>query len=136
MESGVEFLNADLEIRSKFDLIELRDYLLDRNERISEMGLVESENLNFVSFEIHPTGTENATSTELIEAFCDELQFPEEKIRKLWNLAESRVIDLGFQASKEGISFQDLIPANTLARLSEFNIDLAITIYPERLTNS
>jgi hypothetical protein len=122
------FLNADLEIFSESPLQPMIDEIGDRAMLL--FGGPFSEEFPYMaSYEIDHD-PENKSPDALILAFCDLISGLSPASRLLWDGAQNRVIDLGYEVPPGCERIQDSIPSNTLQAMAGLGINLAWTIYP------
>ena len=66
----------------------------------------------------------------LILAFCELVSSLSPASRSLWDGAQDRIIDLGYEVKPGCDRIQDSIPSSTLQAMAGLGINLAWTIYP------
>ena len=136
MAARIDFINADLEITSDRPLEPLRDNFMRWGDLFAEMCCEQIGDRYFARFEIHPEGIDEPSAAQLIHAYCEAIPRLDAEALALWHGAEKRVIDLGYQGADHCPAFHDSLPHPTLLKLSELEIDLALTFYPETIENA
>jgi hypothetical protein len=131
----MEFINADLEITSQEGLEPIKDAFAQYGDRFFELYCGETEpGFYLATFEIHPDeDRDDQTAEEKIHAFCDSITELRGLAHDRWVHATRRVIDLGYQTDDNCEAFKDCISAEALRRLETLGIDLALTIYPQKI---
>ena len=131
----IEFINADLEITSNEDLGPISIAFAKSGGRFAEMYCGEPvPGSYFASFEVHPDEErDDQTADVKILAFCDSVSELRGLARDVWDRATRRVIDLGYQSDNHCEVFNDRISIDTLHRLANLGIELALTIYPQEI---
>lgn len=131
----IEFINADLEITSRESLEPIRDAFAQFGDRFFELYCGETDpGCHMAAFEIHPDeDRDDQTAEEKIHAFCDSISELQGLAHDLWFRATRRVIDLGYQTDDNCKTFKDSLSAGSLRRLESLGIDLALTIYPQKI---
>ena len=134
----IEFINADLEITSQENLNPIKDAFSRYEDRFFEMYCGEIAPDSYIaSFEIHPNeDKDDHTAEEKIHAFCDSIEELQGVANDLWKRATRRVIDLGYQADDNCKAFNDSLSTDSLRRLESLGIDLALTIYPQQISDA
>ena len=131
----IEFINADLEITSEENLEPIRDAFAQYGDRFFELYCGEIDPGRYLAtFEIHPDeDRDDQTAEEKIHAFCESITELRGVAHDVWVRATRRVIDLGYQADDNCEAFKDSLSADSLRRLEALGIDLALTIYPQKI---
>jgi hypothetical protein len=131
----IEFINADLVITSGEALEPIRAVFAQYGHRFSEMYFGETDpGSYFASFEVHPDEErDDQTAEEKICAFCDSISEMQGLAREVWERASRRVIDLGYLADDQCRPFKDRLSVDTLCRMKMLGIELALTIYPQKI---
>ncbi|WP_353567481.1 hypothetical protein [Haloferula sargassicola] len=131
----IEFINADLEIASSEDLEPIRAFFAQYGNRLSEMYCGSTDPVSYLaSFEVHSDeDRDDQTAEEKIGAFCDSISELQGLAREVWEHATRRVIDLGYLADDLCSPFNDRLSVDTLRRMEELGLELALTIYPQRI---
>jgi hypothetical protein len=134
----IEFINADLEITSTEDLEPIRAFFAQYGHRFAEMYCGPTDPDSYLaSFEVHPDeDCDDQTAEEKIGAFCDTVSEMQGLVRVVWERATRRVIDLGYLADDECRPFNDRLSLDTLRRMGEQGIELAMTIYPKLIKDA
>ncbi|MBL9174761.1 MAG: hypothetical protein JNL10_14585 [Verrucomicrobiales bacterium] len=121
------FLNVDLEVHSGEDLsplaaeFEARACVLHFEQRPGANSLV-------VEREDEPSGPGlEATLSDL----CDLVESLSPPARGLWDRADLRVLDAGFDAAPGRPLAQFSVPPSLLRRVVAVNARIAVTVYPE-----
>ena len=131
----IEFINADLEITSSEDLEPIRAFFAQYGHRFAEMYCGSTDPGSYLaSFEVHPDEDhDDQTAEEKIAAFCDSISELHGLARDVWERATRRIIDLGYLADDLCRSFNDCLSVDTLHRMELLGLELALTIYPQRI---
>lgn len=131
----IEFINADLEITSSEDLEPIKMAFALYGHRFAGMYCGETNPGSFLaSFEIHPNEErDDQTAEEKIHAFCDSISELQGLTRDLWFRATRRVIDLGYLSDDQCRAFNDRLSVDVLRRMETLAIELALTIYPQKI---
>ncbi len=125
---GAKYINIELEVRAHTDLHPLLQALGDRFS-MNYCGALES-GLHLLagalagselSDEVSPDATANG--------LCELIEKLPIASRKLWDSAEDRVFDVGFDANAEPGYGVNLFSPTTLARMAKINARLAVSIY-------
>ena len=131
----IEFINADLEITSRESLEPIRAAFAGYGHRFAEMFCGETDpGVYLASFEIHPDeDRDDLSAEEKIHAFCDSISDLQGLALDRWRQASRRVIDLGYQADDNCEAFSDKLSSSVIHRLDLLEIELALTIYPQKI---
>lgn len=124
--AAAEYLNVDLEVRSRSDLKPLADTLSPRLFAL----YVGREGRSFLaSFEVPGTNlaTPDAAFRRLLRAI-DDLPGP---AARLWRQARDRVFDVGVARSKGKGVLRLPLKVGTLAAVARHQARVALTIYPD-----
>ena len=129
MESTGKYLNVDLEIRSRSDLMPLVK-ALSASALLLHAGRIRSTFL--ASFE---TPGLNLPPDRAIKWLADAVSALPPSARKFWKGARDRVFDIGVAASSGQHFFALALRPETLKTIAKLNARLAFTVYPpERRT--
>ena len=129
---GGQFLNVDLEVRSKTDLIPLREAF---GELVIEMFCGEVEpgryllSVELASMHIAHSAGADATAA----ALCDLVENLNEPGCRAWKVADDRVFDVGFDAVVDSQVGQALFSSRTLARIANLDARVALSLYTTHL---
>jgi hypothetical protein len=127
MKNKAAFLNADLEIFSQLPLQPLMDEIGDRAMMLYG-GPFSEEFPYMASYEID-NDPETKSPETLIQAFCELISSFSPASRLLWDGAQKRVIDLGYEVKPGCDYIQDSIPSASLQAMARLEITLAWTFY-------
>ena len=121
-----EFLNVDLEIESKSSL---RSLAREFGERVMVMfsGRMNGQHCLFVEI-----SGDTKTLERILNAFCALIEGLSADSKRLWDMAERKEFDLGFEArlsSQPANRFK--IRPSTLRRVAKLGASLAVTFYRE-----
>lgn len=124
-KTATEFLNVDLEIKSRANLAPL----VGRLER--RAVAVRSERLRGVhhaSFEV--ASARPSTPDRCIARLARLIEALPAAERRLWERASERIFDIGIQAGANGAVFKPKIKAATLERVAALGAAIVVTVYP------
>jgi hypothetical protein len=124
-----EFLNLDLELRSKSDLAPLASHL-DRCASLLHSGHFEGEFM--VTAEPFVGGHANQSPQSCTEEFLNTLDSLPRNLHFLFEGCHQRQFDYGFDGGFEARPCTFDLPASQLSRMSQLGIDLRVTVYPYR----
>jgi hypothetical protein len=123
-KSVTEFLNVDIDLRSKNGIAELIDYL-------GPSVIVLNQTADEASFEL------NKMHSSLDEALLNIVELvrslPHEA-QAIWNQCEFRKANIGIQAGTEPYAAHYKISNKIVALLASVQIEIAFTVYAVRLT--
>lgn len=127
MEPKGRFLNVDLEVRSREDLSALA---AEFETKACVLHFGQEAGRNFLTVE-----REDESSGEGLEATVRDLCHLVEGLstisRQLWDGAESRVLDAGFDATSGHPLAWFSVSPDLLRRIAVLNACLAFTMYPD-----
>lgn len=118
------FITVDLEVFSKRNLKPLADAL---SGKLSVHYLGIEFNLNKAYFGW--SWPQFKTPEDGILRYCRLIQKLDERARELWDSAESRSFDIGFESPRKGTYYWSAINAKAVRAAAELNAQIAITIY-------
>ena len=124
-----QFLNLDLEIRSKGDLAPLAAYL---KQRINLLHVGEGDGEFQLTAEPPSGGLIGQTAEKCTEELLSVLGALPKAQRGLFEDCHVRVFDYGFDGGLESPSLSVDLPAAQLRRICELGVSLRITVYPYR----
>lgn len=127
MKNKAAFLNADLEIFSQSPLQPLMDEIGDRATMLYG-GPFSEEFPYMASYEID-RDPETKSPETLILAFCELISSLTPASRLLWDGAQDRIIDLGYEVKPGCDRIQDSINPAILLAMARLEITLAWTFY-------
>ena len=117
------FLNVDLEIFSKSDLKPLA-VALRKSLAVHYLGTEFGKHKAYFELTKPPSTPDSG-----IIRYCKFIQKLPPDTRKLWNGAESRSFDIGFECPKMGRYYWGAIGPEAVRAASEVGAQIAITIY-------
>lgn len=122
------FLNVDVEVRSKTSLTPLREAL---GEKINLMYCGDEGELGFLlSFEIdEPDFVSEREPDPIADRLCQVLEQLSAPARALWDSADDRVFDIGYEPQEDRRIGQPVLAPGTMRRIGELNARLAVSIY-------
>ncbi|HEY9785740.1 MAG TPA: hypothetical protein V6D17_10085 [Candidatus Obscuribacterales bacterium] len=124
---GAEYLNVDVEVRSHADLAPLRDQLGDS---VDLMFCGETSPGEFLlTFERHAADLADPNPDKTAIALCKLIEHLHGPAKQLWDSAEDRVFDVGFEAVSDVRCGRNLLSAETMLRIARLNARLAISVY-------
>jgi hypothetical protein len=124
----MQFLNVDLEIRSAQSLQLLLDSLGDA---VFVLHSDSTPDQSFASLELADNRDTNADRT--ITQFCDLIQALPDAARQLWDTANTKIFDVGYQLESTDKSWvMSELAAATLDRLAKVGGRLRMTVYFDR----
>ncbi len=128
---GAQFLNADLEVLSNFDLLPLRQQLGDRVD-LMFCGEVEP-GVFLLSVEL---AGDISGPDHRAKALCKLIGELTGSAREAWAAAHDRVFDFGFDAVLDSPCTLPLLSPETLLKIGSLNARLTVTIYTNNLQGS
>ena len=119
-----EYINSDLELRSKTDISGLvstlsRHLFVPFNRRENTKYLATFEIINI-----------NSKPDTIANRFCKVIENLSAKDRAAWKKCLSRNLDLGFQSGHGTKIGTAILSADTIGRLAKLNINIAVSVYP------
>jgi hypothetical protein len=124
---GAKFLNVDLEVRSRTTLEPLRDQI---DETIDLLFCGETEPGSFLlAIEIASSGLPNDDPNILVNMLCSFIERLQAMAKQLWDGADDRVFDIGFETAANSHSSQLSLTPETLLRVGRLGARLAISIH-------
>jgi len=125
LKPGAEYLNVDLEVRSRSDLTPLADEF-SRSLSLLHAGRVPRTFL--ASFE---ADSGSLSPDAAINRLADAVSSLTPSARRLWKEARDRVFDIGVEAKSTGPDILALaLRPETLRAIARLNARLAFTFYP------
>lgn len=124
---GAKYLNVDLEVRSRADLLALKEQL---GSAIDLMFYGETDPGNFLlSVEAQGSGLLGSNPDGTANALCELVERLEGSARELWDSADDRVFDVGFEGVSDSRIAEPLLSPATLMRIGRLNARVAISVY-------
>ena len=117
------FLNVDLEVFSDSDLKPLAD-ALKRSLTVHYLGMEFGKHKAYFELSTPPK-----TPDAAIIRYCNLIQKLRPDKRRLWDHAESRSFDIGFETPQEDRYFWGAIGPEAVRAAGEIGAQIAITIY-------
>ena len=117
------FLNVDLEIFSKSDLKPLAD-ALKGGLHVHYLGMEFGKHKAYFDLTKQPK-----TPDAGILRYCKLVERLSPEMRRLWDRAESRSFDIGFETPKKGRYFWGAVSEKAVRAAAEVGAQIAITIY-------
>ncbi|MBS1803620.1 MAG: hypothetical protein JST28_09640 [Acidobacteria bacterium] len=125
------FLNVDLEIFSQTDLKPLAD-ALKKSLTVHFLGIEFGKQKAYFALATQPK-----TPDEAIIRYCKLVQTLPSSKRKIWDDAESRSFDIGFESPKRGRYFWGAVTSEAIRAASAVGAQIAITVYgPMKIVNA
>jgi hypothetical protein len=124
---GGKYLNVDLDVRSRVNLLPLREELGDD---VDLMFCGESEPGSFLlSVELAGSGLLDSEPDETARALCKLVENLPASARKDWDSAYDRVFDIGFESVPDSNHGLSILSPETLQQIGSLNARLALSIY-------
>jgi hypothetical protein len=123
MAPGAVYLNVDLEIRSRSNLMPLVDAL---RPRLDVLNAGEARGEFRVSFEVAGV---TLPPDVAIHRFARAVSDLPPSIRKLWRQARDRVFDIGVQRTAGRGAFPLALRPETVKTIARLNARIALTLY-------
>lgn len=117
------FLNVDLEVFSRSDLKPLAD-ALKKSLTIHYVGMEFGKHKAYFELSRPPKTPDSA-----IIRYCKLIQKLPPNKRKIWDNAESRSFDIGFESPKKGRYFWGSVRSEAIRAAGLVGAQIAITIY-------
>lgn len=127
----IKYLNADLLLKSTKSFNELSKFLTSNGAFALHYGK-ENKKEWLGSFELEK---ECKKPKVTINSFLEILSKMDENSKKQWARCSKKEIDIGYECGEEPWAYNDEIPKSIIKKLSEFDIGIRITIYPENNKN-
>ena len=124
-----QFLNLDLEIRSKVDLAPFAAYL---EQRVNLLHVGEADGEFQLTAEPPSGGLAGQTPEKCTEELLSVLSTLPKAHRGVFEACHVRAFDYGFDGGLESPSLSVDLPAAQLRRMSELGVSLRVTVYPHR----
>lgn len=124
---AANFVNVDLEITSSAPLEYLCSGMVDNGARKMYCGK-SSHGRYLASFECDEHLSD---PNSLIEIFVGMVSLLDDRAKSLWNDAENKIFDIGYEADGHTEYYQSIIKPETISRASEIGAGITITIYPK-----
>jgi hypothetical protein len=115
------FLNIDLEIESKEDILILVEEL---SSKLCKLSYHECNGAYCASFEPHEFEIER-----IISEYLSAITSLSDEGRRMWEACVKREFNLGFQAGVSPRGYEKFISQNSLKEILSVNGQLGITIY-------
>ncbi len=123
------FLNADLILQSRHDLSSLENAW---GEDMVMLSCHQQDECYQATFELGEDALREHTPEVVIQRLCTLLEALQPPYRDLFQHAEKRVVDVGFETPRQNANFTNIISVSTLSRLVQLNTELAMIVYPYR----
>ena len=123
------FLNLDLELRSCTDLSPLATYL-QAHCFVLYNGEVPGGFL--LCLEPLIDGALNQDAQRCTSYFLEVLEQLPPHLKTIWHKCSSRLFDYGFDGGREHPPLGVTLPCDTLKHITQWGIDIQMTIYPYR----
>ena len=120
----IKFLNVDLLLKSKQDLTPIIDNL---GKKIFVLHNGKEKDHYYAYLEI--MGDRSAPN-EVIKIFCDLIENLSENSKKIWDEADYRIFDIGYDSGRHENSFSSDLTELEIKRIAAINASMRITIYP------
>ena len=121
------FLNVDLEVHSREDLSLLA---AEFEARACVLHFQQAPGANFLVVEREEEPSGPGLEAALAD-LCNLVESLSSPARALWDRADLRVLDAGFDAASGSPLAQFSVPPSLLRRLVAVEARLAVTVYPE-----
>ena len=118
-EADTQFLDVDLDIRAERDLDALLEHFGD-----SVIVLHRTANLAVVEL-----SDDYPTLEETIRGFATLVESLPVQERRMWDLCQSRSINIGIRAGNEPHSAEFAVSKELIGRLAAIGCEVAITVY-------
>jgi hypothetical protein len=121
----IQYLNTDLEIRSKEDLTPIIT-AFGKNVFVLHHGPMEG--MHHAAFEL----SSDSASHDPIQAtsrYCDLVENLPTVVRQIWDNCAVRVIDIGIESGLSPRYYRFEVPESTMERVAALGANLAVTIY-------
>ncbi|MBI2088736.1 MAG: hypothetical protein HYT78_08315 [Deltaproteobacteria bacterium] len=123
-KAAAEYLNVDLEVRSRRDLKPLIDALFPE---LHTLYVGKLQGRFFASFEISTLkNSPDSAITEMVRAIS---KLPE-PARRLWDHADDRVFDIGFEQQDGSRQLVWKLRNRTLFEVAKLRARIAVSLYP------
>ena len=120
----IEFLNVDLLLKSKQDLTPIIDNL---GKKIFVLHNGKENDHYYAYLEIMGDRSE---PNEVIKIFCDLIENLSVNSKKIWDEADYRIFDIGYDSGRHENSFSSDLTELEIKRIAAINASMRITIYP------
>ncbi|MBC3806200.1 hypothetical protein H8K52_02425 [Undibacterium seohonense] len=120
------FITLDVEIISDENLSPLADHF---EEPAFVLGNQKIDNLYHLSLEPCWFNEEDKTPENCANFFVEQISKLPIELRDLWNRANSRTFDFGFESGNTLPYYKSEISADTLLKIATIGASFAITIY-------
>ena len=120
----IQYITADLEFKSNKDL----------NTIVQEIGELNHPHLNQWIEDIYHVvlggSGIDCSPEETANNFCNLIENLSLQSKKLWGTCFDKTLDIAFESGNKPNSVTYQLPIDTIKRLTELGIGIAITIYP------
>ncbi len=123
----IKYLNTDLYLESPKSFKKLNDFLNKKDFWALYYGKTNDKWWGSYETCNRPCKTPKKT----IEIFLKKLSCMDKTIQKQWDQCNSKKFDIGYECGQKPWAFNDEIPNNIIKKLTELNLGIRITIYPE-----
>jgi hypothetical protein len=129
---GAKYLNVDVEVFSRSDLVPLREGLGDD---VSVHYCGESEPGNFLlAMELAGSiALDSPGPDRTAKGFCGLIESLTGPAREAWESAYDRVFDIGYDAVLDRACGQPVLSPTTLQQIGSLNARLALSVYTMHL---
>lgn len=118
----IHFLNIDLDIESSIDISPIIE---EWGNRVSVHQYEEIDGIYYGSFETACSGV-----NDIIEEYVSLIEGLSESAREIWNQAEKRDFDFGYESGIAPNNFHSRIELDTINKLAKVGGSVVVTIYP------
>lgn len=118
------FLNVDLEIESHDDL---RPIMAGFGDRVCTLYCGQERGHYLATFELADISATDAD--EIVDRFCLLIESFDRTAKSLWDIALTKVFDLGYASKSTSTSYSSELSAATIAKVAALGASLRVTIY-------
>ena len=120
----ISFLNVDLDIESKVNLMPIIENL---EQEVIVLHHDQSKGYHRCSFEL---STYISNPDDIISYFCHLIENCPENVRKIWNQCCVRTFDIGYESGNKPRAFSSKLQASTIQKVARVGASIIVTIYP------
>lgn len=128
MDGAINYLNTDLDVRSRHDLADLAAILKLRG--VCPLSISRGEDsLFYATFETEESYYEPEPN---IAAMVSVIESLEEPRRSIWESCTQRGFNIGYDCGDRPWAFNQGLSNGLLGRIAAVGVSLRVTIYPDR----
>lgn len=120
------YLNTDLDLAAAFDLQPLADALVARGLVLLTLHPLGAGTFAVLETEASGLGEIQRDISDLLTA----VEGLDDEARRQWESCTSRDFNIGYQCSRQPVTFEYGLDEETVARLAAVTASLGITLYP------